>query len=368
MPACLRKSRDAIGESFVELEWAQNHRYLEGRQQPHSPSGKPASPWARMTGTEITKRNRYANIDPFHSNRVKLRVKDGESDYINASPIVLGNKSGSGAERRYIACQGPTVSSAPHMWRMIAQNTADPAVIVMLTQTHEGSREKCWPYFPTDPAVPMLLHRPSKSGYTGAAHANLDRTHVGTDDDFQGTVTLLDSRYDDSTHSTIRTLRLDTFDPSFNNGATGAKRQSKTVIHYLFERWPDFGVPMHEDRDALLNLIRQTNSACKQPAQENMPSAQAGVSSTSEPRYNPRIIHCSAGVGRSGTFIALDYLLAEMEAGALDGLDDEQDVVADTVDTLRQQRMMMVQGEEQFRYLYATLREEWTKRAQRPRA
>ncbi|KAB8532543.1 hypothetical protein FH972_025488 [Carpinus fangiana] len=349
LPAFLTKGERARAESFLDLEWAQNQRYLEGRQQPHNPTNtNKSSRWARLTGTEVAKRNRYANIDPFHSNRVKLRAREGVCDYINASPIILRSDADK-QERRYIACQGPTVASASHMWRMIAQHTADPAVVVMLTQTHEGHREKCWPYFPTDPALP--IHLP-----IAGAKAVSSARGMAEEEDFRGTVTLISSVYDDLTHSTIRTLQLRTVESSMDaNNSTGVLEQSKTVIHYLFERWPDFGVPEGEDRAALLDLIRVTEQASKQDTAKN----------GTQIMNNPRIIHCSAGVGRSGTFIALDYLLAEMESGILAEIDDSRDRIAETVDQLRQQRMMMVQGEKQFDYLYTTLKEEWLKREQR---
>ncbi|KAH9826910.1 Y phosphatase-domain-containing protein [Teratosphaeria destructans] len=77
------------------------------------------------------------------------------------------------------------------------------------------------------------------------------------------------------------------------------------------------------------------------------------------PNPTPRIIHCSAGVGRSGTFIALDYLLSLLHAGDLDHIPADRDPVAETVDRLRQQRMMMVQGEGQFYFVYEVLREQF---------
>jgi protein-tyrosine phosphatase len=49
-------------------------------------------------------RNRYANVDPYQSNRVKLRVPEGHNDYINASPVELTSTK-SGAVLKYIATQ-----------------------------------------------------------------------------------------------------------------------------------------------------------------------------------------------------------------------------------------------------------------------
>ncbi|SLM36558.1 protein-tyrosine phosphatase 2 [Lasallia pustulata] len=78
---------------------------------------------------------------------------------------------------------------------------------------------------------------------------------------------------------------------------------------------------------------------------------------------NPRIVHCSAGVGRSGTFIALEHLLAELAAGSLADAKDDDDLIYNTVCELRKQRMMMVQSLTQYQFLYQVLRDE-VKKAQ----
>jgi len=62
------------------------------------------SQWARCTGEDIKDRNRYLNVDPYQSNRVRLKVPDGTIDYINASPIEL-RLSRSDTVLKYIATQ-----------------------------------------------------------------------------------------------------------------------------------------------------------------------------------------------------------------------------------------------------------------------
>lgn len=352
LPAFLRQSIVDIQAKFQDLEWQQRNRLAASLPTAANPS--PSSQWSRLTGDEFACRNRYINVEPWAANRVKLDVAEGVNDYINASPITLGN-------RRYIATQGPKDTSTSHFYRMLASETAGPAVVVMLTQTHESGREKCYPYFPDSPASPLQL--------SPDAHE---------DDGFEGTVTLLEKQEDMKARTTLRKLHLRT------RNTPEAEWQEKEVWHCLFGGWPDFSIPEGENRDAMLELI---SLSAKLNAKEGAPSTSSfrlvednttsgawappapaeqpeDVDSASQPppSLNPRIVHCSAGVGRSGTFIALDYLFGQLEAGAMDTVPDSVDLIAETVDTLRQQRMMMVQGDAQFVFLYECLRDAWLER------
>jgi protein-tyrosine phosphatase len=309
IPAFLKLSRNDIQSKFIDLEWQQRNRLAQGRQP------DTVSQWALLSGDDIANRNRYANVEVFANNRVKLRVPEGHSDYINASPIKLQNTSSS-RNNFFIATQGPKEGIHGHIWRMIWQECADTAVIVMLTQTHEAGREKCFQYFPAD-----------------MENATMDITEDDEfDDDFKATLTLKSITEDPDAQSTVREMELKAEDG-----------QTKTVWHLLFSGWPDFSIPEDESRDALVRLIQL--SASKNTHSES-----------------PRVVHCSAGVGRSGTFIALDWLLAELEEGSLDDLDDDTDPVMDIVDELRQQRMMMVQSDSQYNFLYDLLRRLWKDR------
>lgn len=204
---------------------------------------------------------------------------------------------------------------------MLWYETTEPAVVVMLTQTHESGREKCYPYFPPTLENPTLLIN--------------EQDEFG--DNFICTLTLISMSTDPATRSTIRELELST--------ATGEK---KTVWHFLYEAWLDFLVPEGDDRQALINLIMLTREK-------------------NTDLDSPRIVHCSAGVGRSGTFIALDWLLRELDEGAMDDIPLEagganKDPILEVVECMRQQRMMMVQSETQFYFLYDVIRDLWKKR------
>jgi protein-tyrosine phosphatase len=287
------------------------------------------------------------NVDPYIGNRVRLRgVAEDGCDYINASPIRLPKQPTSGKEDSldFIATQGPKDSSTAHFWQMIWDEAGDPAVIVMLTQTEESGREKCFQYFPLDESnaqmtvsdeVPELNSQTEDDDVVAAPEPPTTA--------FRANIVLKSIRHDPASNSIVRQLEIQSL----------TEHKTKQVYHFLFTGWPDFLVPEGDDRQALVNLIRQSRSI---------------ASPTVTVHDSPRIVHCSAGVGRTGSFIALDYLLEQLDAGAYDHMaaeataEEMDDPVMELVDHLRQQRMMMVQGEQQFWFLYDMLKERWLAR------
>lgn len=198
---------------------------------------------------------------------------------------------------------------------MIWQETTDVAVIVMLTQTHDGTTEKCFQYFPLNTEAGSFTVEP------------LDRVR----DTPEGSVSFLEYHLDVDSRAEVRKLSL----------RFGA--ETKDVWHFLFSGWPDFGVPEDNNRTALLELLKLCAEKNTTPS-------------------NPRIVHCSAGVGRSGTFIALEYLLAQVESGAILDAKEGEDMIYDVVNRLREQRMLMVQMEGQYQFLYEVIRDQFKQR------
>ncbi|KAL4979215.1 protein-tyrosine phosphatase-like protein [Aspergillus desertorum] len=317
VPPFLRQSVLDIRHKFEELEYMQGNRILEG-----SRANDPSHRWALDADPEVRARNRYANVQAWANSRIHLRVPEGQCDFINASPIVLRD-SVSQEERKYIATQGPRLNDLYHFWNMVFHETEDVAVVVMLTQTIEAGREKCSQYFPLELENPTTYLRQDDSDlYVESKEQELEGGGA------LGQITLLESAWNPECRSEIRQLQL-TF---------GSK--SKTVWHFLFAGWADYSKPVGEDRDALLHLIKLSASKASSP-------------------QNPRIVHCSAGVGRTGTFIALDHLLQELESGQLLKVTDEEtDPVFEAVNLMREQRMMMVYNEMQLIFIYEVLREQ----------
>ncbi|PYH41341.1 tyrosine protein phosphatase PTP1 [Aspergillus saccharolyticus JOP 1030-1] len=312
VPPFLCQSVLEIHQKFEALEWMQGTRLLAANDPSHQ--------WALEADPEVRARNRYMNVQAWAKNRIHLRVPEGECDFINASPIVL-HDSVSQQARRYIATQGPKLGHVAHFWQMVFHESKEVGVVVMLTQTFESGREKCSQYFPLDSDSPsMPLRRVEPEPYA-------TEDDQSSDGDLLGEVTLLESTWDTASRSEIRKLQLTLGD------------ESKTVWHFLFAGWADYSKPEGEDRDALLQLIKLSES-------------KSGPD-------NPRIVHCSAGVGRTGTFIALDHLLQELESGQLlEAVNPEIDPVFETVNQMREQRMMMVYNEMQLQFIYEVLREQ----------
>ncbi|KAJ2782012.1 tyrosine protein phosphatase 1 [Coemansia javaensis] len=229
--------------------------------------------------------NRYADMLPFNHNRVRLQ---GKHDYINASHIALPEQVG---RARYIATQGPLPHTVGDFWRMVWEQRA-PAV-VMLARTHEARRKKCEAYWP--PAVGRALNAPGDVSVTLLSEAPLD----GCDD------------------VVVRRLEL--------RPRAGPPR---TVTQLHFTAWPDEGVPASPL--PLLALIAELHRLAA-------PAPDA-----------PVVVHCSAGVGRTGTFIVLDAAARYFA----DHADYPGDLVADTFRSLRSQRTTMVQMPGQFVFCY----------------
>ncbi|XP_019474062.1 receptor-type tyrosine-protein phosphatase C, partial [Meleagris gallopavo] len=230
-------------------------------------------------------KNRYIDILPYDHNRVELSEIPGDP---GSDYINASYIDGFKEPRKYIAAQGPKDETTDDFWRMIWEQKA--TIIVMVTRCEEGNRNKCAQYWPS---------MENGSATYGDIIVKINESKMCPD-------------------YIIQKLHI----------TNGRERTSgRDVTHIQFTSWPDHGVP--EDPHLLLKLRRRVN------ALSNFFSG-------------PIVVHCSAGVGRTGTYIGIDAML--------EGLDAEGRVdVYGYVVKLRRQRCLMVQVESQYILIHQAL-------------
>lgn len=243
---------------------------------------------------ENKSKNRYKNILPFDHTRVILHCGDPNvvgSDYINANYVTNQLIDEDEPSKRFIACQGCLASTTGHFWEMVWQENS--RVIVMTTKEIEKGRTKCVSYWPDADGKEF-----------GRFWVEILATH-------------------DAMEFKIRTLRV---------SCLNDRSKTLDIYHYQYFSWPDHGVPA--DPGGVLSFLGEVNRV-----QESIPGA------------GPIIVHCSAGIGRTGTIIAIDMLVDTIQTK---GLDCDIDVQK-TIQMVRSQRSGMVQTEAQYRFIYAAI-------------
>uniref|UniRef100_A0A672SVM4 Tyrosine-protein phosphatase non-receptor type n=1 Tax=Sinocyclocheilus grahami TaxID=75366 RepID=A0A672SVM4_SINGR len=262
----------------------------------HVPKKRPNCECTIAQMPENSDRNRFQDVLPYDDTRVELvPTKENNTGYINASHIRVTVR---GKEWSYIASQGPLSSTCQDFWQMVWEQGV--AIIAMVTAEEEGGREKSFRYWPR-----------------------------------------LGSRHNTVTYGRFKiTTRFRTDSGCY--ATTGLKikhlltGQERTVWHLQYTDWPDHGCP--EDFKGFLSYL------------EEIQSVRRHTNSSSDPKNTnlPVLVHCSAGVGRTGVVILSEIMIACLEHNEM--LD-----VPTVLNLLRQQRMMMVQTLSQYTFIYKVL-------------
>ncbi|XP_072375045.1 receptor-type tyrosine-protein phosphatase eta isoform X1 [Scyliorhinus torazame] len=185
--------------------------------------------------------------------------------------------------KEFIAAQGPLLNTVSDFWRMIWEHNV-PAII-MLTKCVEQGRAKCEQYWPTE------------------------RPHI----------------YEDKTVTMTSELVLQDWTIRDFTIVKEKSKENRALRHFHFTGWPDHGVP--STTEVLIdfrNLVRQYINQY--------------------PKSGPSVVHCSAGVGRTGTFICIDHMIYQID-------NNRQVDIWATVHQLRMHRPLMVQTESQYVFL-----------------
>ncbi|XP_022093941.1 tyrosine-protein phosphatase 10D-like isoform X2 [Acanthaster planci] len=238
-------------------------------------------------------RNQAAEAAVFDVNRSKnrftnilpydhTRVKLKQVDDEEGSDYINANfMPGYNSPREFIACQGPLPGTEDDMWRLVWEQKI--STIVMVTQLVEKGRVKCHKYWPS-------LEKPVYFGNILVTLLSEVKLQLWT----------------------VREFMIE----------KGEKRHQ--VRHFNFTAWPDHGVP--DSCDGILQFVRTVRNQIPDNGK-------------------PTLVHCSAGVGRTGTFICLDHLLLHLK--------ENRDVdVFGIVCEMRMHRNFMVQTEDQYVFIH----------------
>ncbi|XP_061675725.1 tyrosine-protein phosphatase non-receptor type 6 isoform X3 [Syngnathoides biaculeatus] len=241
-------------------------------------------------------KNRYKNILPFNDTRVILQDADPNvvgSDYINAN-YMRNTLWESENQKVYIATQGCLATTVNDFWQMVWQENT--RVIVMTTREVEKGRNKCVPYWPESESSKEVGH------YVVTSISEWEAA------DYK-----------------VRVLEV---------ALVNKPNHSRTVWHFQYLSWPDHGVP--QEPGGVLSFLTQVNSK-----QAEYPGA------------GPMIIHCSAGIGRTGTIVVIDMIIQTIDTI---GLNCDIDI-SKYIQMVREQRSGMVQTEAQYKFIYLSVSE-----------
>ncbi|XP_072930906.1 tyrosine-protein phosphatase non-receptor type 61F-like [Epargyreus clarus] len=229
--------------------------------------------------------NRYRDVNPYDHSRVIL--KRSERDYINANLVKMER-----ANRKYILTQGPLVFTVGHFWLMVWEQNS--RAILMLNKIVEKSEIKCHWYWPhgIGEQQKMVLN------------------------DVKLTVEQISE--EDCNYYSTRVFKI--YDMEND--------ESREVVQFHYTTWPDFGVPTSPV--AFLEFLKRVRA-----------------SGALEPSVGPPVVHCSAGIGRSGTFCLVDSCLVIIEKEGLGSVNIQQILLE-----MRRDRMGLIQTPDQLRFSY----------------
>nr|XP_042912035.1 receptor-type tyrosine-protein phosphatase T [Parasteatoda tepidariorum] len=234
--------------------------------------------WTRAVLPENLKKNRYNSLDVLPFDETRVVLENLPNDPYS-DYINANYVNGEHSEKEYVAAQGPLPNTIDDFWRMIWQ--LNSTKIVMLTNLVEHGERKVEKYWPEE-----------------------------TDKYGNITVTLISQHEFLKIHHVVRTFSVE----------KEGENTTRIIRHFHYTGWPDLSVPV--DRLSVVALIQQTR--------KYKPDNKV-----------PIVLHCSAGVGRTGTVILTDSMMQKAEA---EGIVD----FPAKLDHMRVQRVDVVEKKEQY--------------------
>jgi receptor-type tyrosine-protein phosphatase eta len=251
------------------------------------------------------KKNRYIDVLPNEETRVV--IKTSKHGYINAN-YIQGKEFG--IQTDYIATQGPIPETIGDFWRMVVEQKV--RLILMVAKECESGKIKCEKYWPSK-SVPL--------------HFDEDNEKTNMDPKTTHGISVELASEEEAKNGAIVTRKL----------LVHCNGETREVVMLHFMPWPDHGVP--NDPSDFLHLVELADLYWK-----NHPSS-------------PIVIHCSAGIGRTGTFCTVDIVLKQVKKQLAENVPKDKIMidVFSIVRKLREHRAGMVQMPGQYRFIYTTL-------------
>lgn len=239
-------------------------------------------------------KNRYKDVVPLEVSRVKLFGSITDgSDYINAN--FVDDESG---ERAYIATQAPVADTLHDFWRMVWEHKV--GIVVMLTSPNDCEVAEYWP------------PNPRESAQAGSVRVSWEAGEANE-------------------HFLTRSFLLE---------RDGVKR---SVHHIQFLEWADNGTPEMDGFQALIEEVEEQR--------------RLRTEAWSKEPQPPIVVHCKAGIGRTGVFCTLDSIVRDLNrAWALQSASNSVTIpsvsVLSVAKRVRSQRLGSIQTEEQYTFIY----------------
>ncbi|CAH8526806.1 unnamed protein product [Schistosoma intercalatum] len=301
-------SGSTLLDSMIELE----SHLADGsllNQFEHLPRRKSGLTMNVSRLSENSIKNRYRDISPYDQTRVIL--KQGSGDYINASFVNMEFPK-CGVNLRYIAAQGPLPNTYGDFWQMCWEQQV--CLIVMLTAISERGRAKCHQYWPD------LNHTVN---FSVSSSPRISQSRSSTD------LQLKTVREEIITDIAYREFDISQIPSHRASLQSVLRKQTETrrISQLQYISWPDHGVP--NDTDQLISFVEQVQRI-------------RGKNQT------PIVVHCSAGIGRTGVLIAIETSINLMEC-------NYPVKPLELVQRMREHRAMLIQTTGQFQFVCETI-------------
>lgn len=269
---------EVLARQFYELEVAERerlegtlnwHATVQGRENESNKAAQRFQKYGISAGVELGSLNRFKNIFPvsaerakpapaladlrsqYDHSRVRLQRHDrGATDYVNASHVHL-----QGSTKRFIASQGPLPATYHDFWQLCDQEQV--GVIVMLTNLHEGGREKCGRYWIDEPSSGWQVETEGGENEDArmseaAEKAAQERAQGGF---FAPSAPAAPPPEQHNGDATIRrTIKI-------RRRSQSSATRPRKIRHIQYRAWPDFDIPAAPED--IIGLVREVDQAQK---------------------------------------------------------------------------------------------------------